>query len=361
MACDDAGISVTDIDGFAYYSGAVAGYVDKMDTAEFMEMLGIPEVRFTAALTGGGGGCVGAIGLAAAGIMNGSANYVVTVMSLQQYKSRLGAVFSEVEPTPALSFAQPAGMVGAGYLMSTLTRRHMHLYGSTRDAFAEIVISQRENAFNRPTALRRKSLTLEEYYAAPMLADPLCRLDFCLETDGAVAVITSTSERAKDCRQKPVYVHAVAHGGSRDWGRAFAWMNMPDEIFASAGHKAVADRLWEDAAVGPKDIDVAMIYDHFSSMVLMQLEEYGFCEKGEGNDFVLSGALRYANRKNKGSLPVNPHGGHLSEGYIIGMTHLREAIEQLRGVAINQVEDSEFALVTGGPAALPTSGLILRN
>jgi acetyl-CoA acetyltransferase len=355
-ACADAGLSVRGIDGFAYYSGASAGYVDKMDTASLMETLGIPEVTFTAALTGGGGGSAGAIGLAAAAILAGDASCVVTVMGLQQARSRLGTVFGQLTPDPENSFLQPSGLVGPGHLMSVLARRHMHLYGTRREAFAEIVMASRQNAINRPTALRRRPLTREEYFAAPLLADPLCRLDFCLESDGAIAVITTSAERARDLRQKPVYVHAAAHGGARDWGRGFAWMGMPDETFASSGHRAVADRLWAKAGVGPADIDVALIYDHFSPMVLMQLEDYGFCAKGEGGSFVESGAIRM-----DGAIPVNPHGGQLSEAYIIGMTHIREAVEQLRGVAINQVPDAELALVTGGPASLPVSGLVLRR
>lgn len=360
-ACDDAGLDVRNVDGFAYYSGAGAGYGDKMDTADFMEMLGIREVGFTATLTSGGGGMAGAAGLATAAIMNGDATYVVTVMALQQLKQRLGTVFGAGAPTAQSSFLRPSGLVGPGHMMSVLTRRHMHLYGTTRDAFAEIVISQRENTRNRPGSIRRNPLTREEYFASPMLADPLCRLDFCLETDGAVAFITTTADRAKDLKQKPVYIHASAHGGKREWGRAFGWMGMPDPTFSSSGHKPVADRLWKNAGVGPKDMDVALLYDHFSSMVLMQLEDYGFCEKGEGDAFVRSGKLRYANRHEPGAIPVNTHGGQLSDGYIIGMTHVREAVEQLRGVAINQVEDAEFALVTGGPAAIPTSGLVLRR
>jgi acetyl-CoA acetyltransferase len=356
-ACDDAGINVKQIDGFAYYSGASAGYVDKMDTADFMEMLGIPEIKFTAALTSGGGGSAGAAGLATAAIVSGQATYVVTVMALQQAKARLGTVFGQVAPDPINSFLQPSGLVGPGHLMSVLARRHMHLYGTTRDAFAEIAISQRANAVNRPTAVRRTPLSKEEYYNAPMLADPLCRLDFCLETDGAIAFITTSSERAQDLKQKPVYIHGCAHGGSRNWGRAFAWMGMPDEYFASAGNKPIANRLWEQTGLTAKDIDVALLYDHFTPMVLMQLEDYGFCQKGEGGPFVESGAIRYGT----GSIPVNTHGGQLSEAYIIGMTHVREGIEQLRGTAINQVKDAEFALVTGGPASIPVSGLILRR
>lgn len=356
-ACADAGLSVKDIDGFAYYSGAKAGYTDVMDTASIMEMLGIPEVTFTATLTGGGGGSAGAIGLASAAIIAGEATHVVTVMALQQRDQRLGTVFGALKPDPENSFLQPSGLVGPGHLMSVLARRHMHLYGTRREAFAEIAVSSRNNALNRPKAIRRKPLTVEDYFAAPMLADPLCRLDFCLETDGAVAVITTSTERARDLRQKPVHVTATAHGGTRDWGRAFAWMGMSDAMFASSGHKPVADRLYAKAGIGPSDVDVALLYDHFTPMVLMQLEDYGFCAKGEGGPFVESGAIRFGT----GSLPVNPHGGQLSEAYIIGMTHVLEAVEQLRGTAINQVADAEHALVTGGPASIPVSGLILRR
>jgi len=354
-ACEDAGISVTDIDGFAYYSGAGAGYGETMDTATFMETLGIPEVTFSAALTSGGGGSAGSIGLARAAIVAGDATMVVTVMALQQARQRLGSVFAAAPSTPLGSFLQPSGLSGPGHLMSVLARRHMHNYGTRREAFAEIAISQRLNAANRPQALKRDPITLEDYFNARMIAEPLCLLDFCLETDGAVAVLTTSLDRARDLRQKPVPVVAAAHGGHKDWGRAFAWMGMPDETFASSGHAAVADRLFQRAVVTPADIDVALLYDHFTPMVLMQLEDYGFCKKGEGGDFVESGAIRY----DGGSIPVNTHGGQLSEAYIIGMTHIKEAVEQMRGEAINQVAGAELALVTGGPASLPVSGLIL--
>ncbi|MCU1454176.1 MAG: putative nonspecific lipid-transfer protein [Acidimicrobiales bacterium] len=354
-ACDDAGISVTQIDGFAYYSEASAGYGDKMDTATFMETLGIPEVTFTAALTSGGGGSAGSIGLARAAIVAGDATYVVTVMALQQLKQRLGTVFGAAPLSPQNSFLMSSGLVGPGHLMSVLTRRHMHLYGTRREAFAEIAISSRKNAANRPQAQKRDPMTLDDYFSARMIADPLCLYDFCLETDGAVAVITTSLDRARDLKQKPVKVLAVAHGGRREWGRAFAWYGMPDPDFASSGHAPVAQRLYRRAGVGPGDIDVALIYDHFTPMVLMQLEDYGFCAKGEGGPFVESGAIRYEG----GSIPVNTHGGQLSEAYIIGMTHVKEAVEQIRGAAINQVAGAEVALATGGPASIPVSGLIL--
>lgn len=364
-ACEDAGISVKDIDGFAYYGGASAGYVDKFDSGSLMETLGMPHISFTATLTSGGGGVAGAVGLATAGLMNEDCTYAVTVMAVQQTPSaRLGDIFGRMKPDPENSFLQPSGLIGPGHLMSVLARRHMHLYGSTEDALAEIVMASRTHALNRPKAIRRTPLSKEDYLASVMLADPLRRLDFCLETDGAIAVITTTADRARDCRQKPAYIHGCVHGASRKWGRAFGWMNMPDPEFSSSGHQFLAERVWAQTGLAAKDMDVALIYDHFSSMVLAQLEDYGFCERGEGNDYVLAGKTRYdpASRGGvNGGIPVNTHGGNLSEAYIIGMTHVVEAVEQVRGTAINQVADCEFALATGGPAPIPVSSLVLRS
>jgi acetyl-CoA acetyltransferase len=364
-ACDDAGISIKQIDGFSYYSTAGAGYLDKFDTAALMETLGMPHVSFSATLTSGGGGCAGAIGLATAGLVNEDCTYAVTVMALQQLpQHRFGALGVTSAPSPENSFLKPAGLAGPGHSMSMLTRRHMHLYGTTQDAFGEVVMATRANTHNRPKAIRKEPLSKEQYDASPMLADPLRRLDFCLETDGAVAVITTTSDRARDCRQKPAIVHACAHGGQREWGRAFAWMGMPDPHFASSGHQFTANRIWQQSGLSARDMDVALLYDHFSPMVLMQLEDYGFCEKGEGNDYLLAGKIRYdpvTRGGTNGGVPVNTHGGNLNEAYIIGMTHIVEAVEQVRGTAINQVADAEFALVSGGPAPLPVSSLILRS
>jgi acetyl-CoA acetyltransferase len=191
-----------------------------------------------------------------------------------------------------------------------------------------------------------------------MISDPLCLYDYTMESDGAVAVITVAADRARDLRQPPVYVLASAHGGTGRWGPGiFPWLQAPDDEFASSGHRPVAKRLYEMAGVGADDVDVALLYDHFSPMVIMQLEDYGFAPIGEGGPFVAEGNIRWPT----GAIPVNTHGGHLSEAYIIGMTHVREAVEQLRGTAVNQVPGAEIALVTGGPASLPVSGTVLRR
>ena len=349
-ATTDAGLQVRDIDGFAYFAGG-------FDTPLLTETLGIPEVRFSATLTGTGGGSAGSIGLAAAAILSGQAEEVVCVGANQQGAQRFGAITAAYPATPENAFFSASGLIGPGHMFALLARRHMHLYGTSREDFAEVALSTRANAVDNPHATLRKPLTRDDYFAAPMLADPHCLYDFCLENDGAVAVIVTSLERARDLRQRPIRVLASCHGGARDWGRSIYWMNMPDETFASSGHAAVAQRLYAMAGVGPRDIDTAQIYDHFTSQVIMQLEDYGFCAKGEGGAYVRSGAIRYRG----GSLPVNTDGGQLSCGYVWGMTHVREAVEQLRGVAVNQVADAELALVTGGPSVIPVSGLILAR
>ena len=363
-ALDDAGLTVDDLDGFALYSGG-------FDTSLIAQILGVPEVRFTATLTGGGGGSAGSVGLAAAAIHAGMANVVVSLMTLAQGGQRFGSIFarketrvaagggpySSVPRTPENDFLGPSGLAGPGQMFGLLARRHMHQYGTKREHFAEVAISTRDNAIRRSTSIMRTPLTLDEYFEARMIADPLCLYDFCLESDGAVAVITTSAERARDLRHPPAYVVGSANGGAGRWGQAISWFGMPEEYFASSGHRPVATRVYEMAGVGPRDIDVALLYDHFTPMVLMQLEDYGFCAIGESGPFVAEGSIRWPN----GSIPVNTHGGNLSEAYVIGMTHVREAVEQIRGTAVNQVEGAELALVTGGPASIPVSALILRR
>jgi acetyl-CoA acetyltransferase len=350
-ALTDAGLKISDIDG-------ITSYANKNYTGELMETLGIPEVKFSAIPTGGGGASTASVGLASAAIVAGLAETVLVVYCMQQGVKRYGNTMMNKPSTPLNSFFASAGLIGPGHMVALMARRHMHLYGTTREHFAEVCISTRLNAVNNPRArFFEQPMTREDYFAAPILADPLCRYDFCLENDGAVALIVTTAERAKDLKQRPVYVMGSAHGAVREWGRAFQWMNMPDEQFASSGHASMAKHLFAQSGVTPADIDVAALYDNFSPFVVMQLEDYGFCPKGEGGRFVADGNIRFKG----GSIPVNTSGGQLSEGYVVGMTIMREGIEQMRGTALNQVPDAEIALVTGGPAGVPVSGMILRR
>ena len=348
-ACDDAGLPVTEVDGLAYYSGG-------FDSSYLMEMLGIPELRFSSMLTGSGGGSAGAVGLAAAAIVAGLARAVIVVGGNQQGEVRFGSITKSYEPSPANAFFESAGLIGPGHMFALLARRQMHVYGYTREMFAAVAMNARANAADHPLALMRKPLDLDLYMAAPLIADPLCLYDFCLESDGAIAVLVTSAERAQDLRRKPVIVQGATQGGERGWGRSLYWMNMPEEHFLSSGHRSVARDLYGQAGVGPQDIDVAQIYDHFTPQVIAQLEDYGFCQPGEGGDFVLSGAIC-----RDGRLPINTDGGQLSGAYVWGMTHIREAVEQMRGDACHQIAGAELALVTGGPSNVPMSGLILAG
>ena len=354
LALEDAGLTVDDLDGFALYSMA------PVDPGAVAALLGVPEVRFAATLTSGGGGAAGTLGLAAAAVVSGMANVVVSLMTLQQVARRLGGSTTGPRPLPAASggaygaaggvppetaFTFPAGISSPGQNFSMITNRHMHDYGTTREHFAEICISQRNNAIRRPTSLTRVPLTHEDYFNARMISEPLCLFDYTMESDGAVAVITTSIERARDLRQPPVLISGSANGGLGNHASLLGSFQMPAESFASSGHRAVAKQVYEMAGVTPADIDVALLYDHFSPMVLMQIEDYGFCPIGQGGPFVAEGNIRWPT----GRIPVNTHGGNLSEAYVIGMTHIREAVEQLRGTAVNQVEGAELALVTGGP------------
>lgn len=346
-AVTDAGLEMRDVDGFAYFAGG-------FDTGLLMEFLGVEDVTFSASVTGAGGGSAGCIGLAASAIKAGDARTIVCIGASQQIRQRFGSILKTYDSTPQTAFYEHSGLLSPGQMFALLARRHMHLYGTTRDHFAEVAIAFRENALRNPEALIKKPLTREAYFEAPILSDPHGLLDFCLESDGAVAAVVTSGERAADLPQKPVSILGCVHGASRDWGRAVYWMNMPDETFASSGNASVARHLYERTGIGPEDVDVVQIYDHFTSQVIMQLEDYGFCQKGEGGPFVASGAIR-----RDGSLPVNTDGGQLSCAYVWGMTHIREAVRQLRGTAVNQIVGAEIALVTGGPSNMPVSGLIL--
>src|ERR1700704_497573 len=189
-ALDDAGLTVRDLDGFTIYSSSC-------DPAQVASVLGVPEIRFAATLTSGGGGAAGSLGLAAAAITSGQAEVVVSLMTLQQAKRRLGG--TQVEGggggggggspygaggiPPGMAYVAHAGLLSPGHSFSLLTQRHMHLYGTRREALAEVCISTRSNAINRPTALRREPLTLEEYFNGRMISDPLCIYDYTMESD----------------------------------------------------------------------------------------------------------------------------------------------------------------------------------
>ncbi len=352
-ALEDAGLTVRDVDGFAQFAVHQGLEVDKL-----APMIGVPDVRFSAGVTAGGNGCTGSLILAADAITAGTADVVVCFKALQQGEGRRigqtgrGAAGAAAPPSgPETDFSKPFGIMAAGHVFAGYATRHMHMYGTQRKHHGQIAVQQRANANRRPTSIMYdRPMTMEDYFNARMVNDPFCLFDFCLETDGAAAVVVTSAERAASLRQRPVYLMAGVQGGGIS-------PIMPDEVFGWSGQKRNAQRLWEMAGVGPKDIDVAELYEAFSAQVLWQLEDFGFCPEGESGPFVEAGHTAWPG----GDIPVNTHGGNLSDAYLMGLTHVIEAVEQLRGTAVNQVKDAELALVTGGPASAPQSALILRR
>ena len=349
-ALKDANLTPADVDGFVSYSD------DTNDACLMQVALGIPELRWTSMLWGGGGGgSCGSISLAAAAVESGQANVVVAYRGLCQGQSgRYGrGAFNFVHR----NFINPFGMFAPVQMLALQTRRYMHLYGATSDHLAEIAISTRANANRNPSAfMYKKPLTLEQYYASRMISDPFRLFDCCLESDGAAAAVITSRERARDMSAKRVDILASGHGSGPGWGTGpLGSHNMPDEDYASTNGRRIARELYARAGISPDDIDVAEIYDHFTGLVLMALEDYGFCGRGEAPAFVEEGNIRWQT----GSLPLNTHGGNLSQAYMHGFNHIVEGVRQIRGESTSQVQDAKLCLVTGGLGTAPTSALIL--
>ena len=195
---------------------------------------------------------------------------------------------------------------------------------------------------------------MDDYLAARMIAEPLRLFDFCLETDGACAVVVTSAERAAGLAQPPALIRAVAQGSIPDPQPGLQFPVLMRESITTLPAWSVADTLYRRAGIGPEDVDVAQLYDCFTITVLLQLEDWGFCKKGEGGPFVASGEVDLG-----GTIPINTGGGHLSEGYIHGMNHIVEGVRQVRGTSTNQVPGAETCLVTCTPLP-PGSALLLR-
>lgn len=352
-ACADAGLDPKDIDGFAGYCD------DDSVPSELAVGLGTRELRYCGLVWGGrGSGLPGAVANAYMAVVTGMADYVVVVRSLIQV-ARLGqSVASGVQAGQQIplsgSYTVPFGLALPAVLYAMRARRHMALYGTTVDHLAQVSINARRNGARNPDARFRQEITVEEHHASRLIVDPLRLLDCCMESDGAAAVIVTTPERARDLPQAPVRIRAVSTAAEYKW--ATASFNTVDETFASTGHRRAAKELYSRAGLGPDDVDVAFFYDAFTPSVIMSLEDFGFCEIGEGGPFVADGNIR-----REGKLPINTHGGHLSEVYLQGITHLLEAVRQLRGTSCNQIAGADVALYGSGIGAAPGGGVLLRR
>ncbi len=356
-ALKDAGLTVADVDGL------VRCDYDVVTPHALSMSLGIKNLTYFGDVGPGGTAPPGQVAHAVAAILSGQAKTVVVYRALNGRSGlRLGSgkqrIHSDVVGGRGTydELFIPYGLIAAGQAFGMYAQRHMIDFGTTTDQLAEVALVCRENANDNPNAQSGgKNLTLDEYHNSRMIATPLRLFDYCQETDGACALVITSTERAKDLRQHPVLISSVAMGAPDDvrGGVIFPSVTRKDITYLSSFN--CAKTLYNRAGFGPDEVDVAQVYDCFTISVLIQLEAYGFCKRGESGPFVESGAIRRT-----GSLPVNTAGGHLSEGYIHGMNMIAEGVRQMRRTANVQVADAETCLVTGGPALL-TTALMLRR
>lgn len=334
LACDDAGLDPKEIDGIvAMTYGAVS--------EDYMTNFGLPDVKFAARPEMGGASPCASIQLAAAALNAGLCNYVLCIVGRNQRSGeRIGGGMATVAPQFRIvaEHEMPFGVMIPAQWYAPMARRHMHQYGTTYEHFAAVAVTTRYHASLNDNAMMRDLITVEDHHNSRWVVEPFRLLDCCLETDGVAAIVLARADRAKDMPHRPVYVMGVAEGHPDS---PMSITQRPDmTVFGVA---KAAPRAFAMAGVGPEDIDVAELYDCFTFTVINQLEDIGFVAKGEGGPFVAEGHTRLGGR-----LPVNTHGGLLSQGHIQGMNHICEAVKQLRGTAGKaQVPDAEIALVSG--------------
>jgi acetyl-CoA acetyltransferase len=349
-AAEDAGVPLSEIDGIVSFNLG-----DSEPGIAVATELGIPRANYMNDVAGGGNVANMVVLVAAAAIEAGLAKNVLVYRSMNGRSGvRLGAS-REIPARGFLQYTVPFGWITYPQAMAMWCRRHMIKHGTTSEQLGSIAVSFRENAILNPRAMQRTPMSMDDYMSSRMIVDPFRMFDICLESDGACAVLVTSSERARDLKQKPVYIMGGAYGGGPSQGFDFAdILRWPDIAHNYAPY--IASDLWNSAGIGPKDIDFAEIYDCFTYSVIMQLEGFGFCKEGEGGPFVQSGRI-----SRNGELPVNTHGGLLSEAYIHGFNHVIEAVEQLRGQSgPRQLPKAETALVTAG-AMTCGSAMILHN
>ena len=366
-ACADAGVDVADVDGMCRFTAPF----ETVTEAQLVRGLGIRELSwFTQAAHGGE--ALGAVVMhAAAAVSAGLASTVVVYRALSQSKGgRFGRADSRgpggggpsgagggdsdgdivVPEQDNLSFAWPYGLMSPGQLFALWARRYAAVHGLSDEdltrALGTIAITQRQYANGNPNAMMRdRKMDWDDYRDARMISEPLRLFDLCLENDGACAFVVTTADRARALRPDPVWVLSAT--------QTISPYREPMGIYPTGEllelfPPAAAARLFEQAGVRHADIDVAEFYDATSYMPLRSLESYGFVPDGQ--------AWRYVTEQGTGldsPLPVNTHGGHLSEAYLHGMNGILEAVRQLRGTASNQVTNAEVALV-GAPAGSAT-------
>jgi len=356
-AIADAGLEPSKVDGITSFSLG-----DSVPSSVISTDLGLARLNHYADFAAGGFMACGIVLEAAMAVATGQADYVLAYRALNGASGQRygGASFSKllsdfgVHTDAEQQFLDTAGITMPAQEFALLCRRHMHRYGTTNDDLGAIAVAQRQWALDNPRAqMRHKSMALEDYHRSPWVAEPFHVVDCCLQSDGACALLITSPERARDLAKQPVQIlSGFTSAGPRN--RGSMWGNFaPDTTVTYA--EVHADRLFSKAGISRHDLDFAEIYDCFTYSVIGQMEGFGLIEKGGAGDFFRSGA-----GSRGGRLPINTHGGLLSEAYIHGLNSVVEAVSQLRGEAgARQVEGARLGLVTAGGATATGSALIL--
>ncbi|MBQ1162470.1 lipid-transfer protein [Streptomyces sp. A73] len=345
-ALEDAGLAPGDVDGMVTFT------MDTSPEITVAQAAGIGELSFFSRVHYGGGAACATVQQAALAVACGLAETVVCYRAFNERSGRrFGSGVQQREPSAegaALGWSLPFGLLTPASWAAMAAQRYLHTYGLPPEVFGHVAVADRKYAATNPAAyFYGKPLTLAEHAASRWIVEPLRLLDCCQETDGGQALVVTSAERARDLPHRPALITAAAQGAGRGQEQMTGFYR--DDLTGLPEMGVVARQLWRTSGLGPRDIDVAVLYDHFTPFVLMQLEEFGFCARGTGADFVAAG-----------SLPLNPHGGQLGEAYLHGMNGIAEAVRQLRGTAVNQVDDCARVLVTAG-TGVPTSGLLLTR
>ena len=349
-ALDDCGLKPSDVDGMTTFT------LDTTDEIEAARAVGIGDLTFFNRIPHGGGAAIGVVQHAVMAVATGIADVVVCYRGLNgRSGQRYSAGVAEGVATSDLihwSWYMPYGLMTPASWVAMFTQRYMHEYGAESTDLAEVAIATREHAVTNPAAFfHQRPLTMEDHQTARWIAEPLRLYDCCQETDGACAAIVTSVERAKDLKQKPAIIRGVAQAAGADQESMTSFYR--PSISYLPEMDLVAKQVYAQSGLGPKDLDAAVIYDAFTSIVLWQIESFGFCGRGEAKDFINGGTLR-----RNGRLPTNTHGGQLSEAYIHGMNGVNEGVRLIRGTSVNQPKKNDHVLVTAG-VGVPTSAMIL--
>ena len=348
-AIEDVGLSIQDIDGI------IPGFMGPT-VEDFVTNFGLKDLRYTVTVRLGGASAVASLQSAAMAIASGVAQTVLCVTGWKGCSEGGIVAITEGQALPMMSvthnFEFPFGALVPVQWYALQAKRHIYEYGTTSRQFGAVAVAMRKHAMLNPKAIMKTPITIEDHQNSRMITVPFRLLDCCLESDAAAAVVVTSAEKARDLKHRPVYIMGVAEGHP----------DFPNYIPGRAkitelGLKKAAPRALLMAGITINDIDVAEIYDCFTWNVICQLEDLGFCKKGEGGPFVENARIELG-----GDLPVNTHGGLLSQAHILGMNHVVEAVAQLRGDAgLAQVKDAEIALVTGYGDLGDGSVVILRR